>query len=368
MELRGVQDAGTYDDFLPSPCMSNATTGGPGCAHDCARAAAANARSSESGFMLIGAAAQLAIARSPVDPASIPTAPPGFGVAYHAEARALTYRATRKWRPRSRVPRPRATANSPRRRSRRSPAPSPASPPRWRSSRCSGSSGSGRWTRPAVPYNQVLQRQLAADGFFASRGSTAAIARNVRTRRLVLFSLLRVARRQLATPGGEPPKGSFATLLGGVRDALRRDALGRTRRHAARPHLGHAARRAWWSSRQGRAGRDPRAVRRPARRPRRAAHLLGVFETLKQSGKDAGVAATRDKFILATSPASSPSSSTARHGAQAAAGARRLDLNWMNPVCLASSSARASSAPTRSSLNLIKNLWAPPSRSPSTTC
>ena len=42
-----------------------------------------------------------------------------------------------------------------------------------------------KWIRqvdagPAVPYNQVLQRQLAADGFFGLfRGSTAAIARNV---------------------------------------------------------------------------------------------------------------------------------------------------------------------------------------------
>ena len=40
-----------------------------------------------------------------------------------------------------------------------------------------------KWIRqvdagPAVPYNQVLQRQLAADGFFGLiRGSTAAIAR-----------------------------------------------------------------------------------------------------------------------------------------------------------------------------------------------
>ena len=77
-----------------------------------------------------------------------------------------------------------------------------------------------KWIRqvdagPAVPYNQVLQRQLAADGFFGLfRGSTAAIARNVPHSALVysFFPFFeRLVAQQLATPGGEPPKGSFAT-------------------------------------------------------------------------------------------------------------------------------------------------------------
>ena len=68
-----------------------------------------------------------------------------------------------------------------------------------------------KWIRqvdagPAVPYNQVLQRQLAADGFFGLfRGSTAAIARNVPHSALVYtifphFEQL-VIEQRIATPG-----------------------------------------------------------------------------------------------------------------------------------------------------------------------
>ena len=160
-----------------------------------------------------------------------------------------------------------------------------------------------KWIRqvdagPAVPYNQVLQRQLAADGFFGLfRGSTAAIARNVPHSALVysFFPFFeRLVAQQLATPGGEPPKGSFATrfwagdatlfaatLFTHPLDTLRvrisvTQGEARVVDVASKMYAQGGIRALYGGFGATLVGAGPRG-----------AIGFGVFETLKQSGKDA---------------------------------------------------------------------------------
>ena len=229
----------------------------------------------------------------------------------------------------------RATANSPRRRSRRSRrrlgfTATVAKQP------ITSSSGSGRWTRG--------RRCRTTRCCSASSPPTASSASSAARRRSpqrplsarVLLSLLRAARGATARGTGAP-ENSFARAK--TRDALRRGLTHLP--HAARAHLGDARRGARSGRRieDVRAGRDPRAVRRL----RRDARRRGAARRHRPDVRDAE-AVEKDAELVrrhprapssssATSPASSPVLLYPLGRCATAAGARRLaPLNRMNPV------------------------------------